>query len=113
VTAAERARTIIGVKSACNLSMHNLGNVTAKDLISEAASAANMFNDGARKLKQRAYGQAMNLFFKSAAIAVNVVFTARVHRIQLPAKTVRLMRDVSARSAKAIAMLTSSVAGYK
>jgi hypothetical protein len=117
-----RARTVISIRKGGRLrgklskpclARHDLGNVTAGDLIEEGEIAVSMFVEGVEHLKRKELDIAIDLFFKSAAVAVNVIFTARTHKIAVPAKVINTMQEVSAKATQGIMEVIMVVAKNK
>lgn len=112
-------RTIVGVgrrgtfrmtTTIANLRRHDLGDVTPAALIKEGQSAVSFLRSGMDALLNAQYDQAVDLFFKSAAIACNVTFTARTHDVPVPEELVRRMCMVSDRATCGIKKVMVAIA---
>ena len=92
-----------------NLSKHNLGHVRPQELIEEAKIANDMLIFGFESLRDNRLEEAMDLFFKSAAVSVNVIFTTRVNRIPMPHQVMDDMITVSTRATNGIRLIMKKV----
>ena len=86
VSTARFPHTIVGVGAKgtfARTSMpHELsGDVSPQALLVEAKKALSLYKTGMEQLVAACYSEAMDSFFKAAAIAVNVSFTARTHEV--------------------------------
>src|SRR3989304_6063959 len=96
-----------------DLSMHDLGDVTPQALVSESKTALDAFRCAMKELMSGRLAPAMDGFFKSAAIAVNVIFTARTHDVELPDGLVEKMDALAAQATHGIKKVTKMVAMKK
>lgn len=112
-----RARTIVGIgkrgtlsrTTSANLAMHDLGDVTPQALIQEAKASISLLQCGTKELLEAKYAEALNSFFKSAAIACNVVFTAKTHDVVVPQTVVDKMCMVSERATHGIKKVMKAI----
>lgn len=73
------------------VSLKGLGMVSAQTLIEEADTACQMLIRGEKFFVEGNWQLAIDQYFKAAAIATNVIFTANVNRIPLPEEVARDM----------------------
>ncbi len=75
-------------------STHDLGDVTVEALAKESKLAMQELHTGLKCLVENELAEAMNAFFKSAAISVNVLFTARTHNIPISGELTNKMEKI-------------------
>jgi hypothetical protein len=92
---------------------HDLGDVTPQALVAEAKNALSLYRTGMEQLVGACYSEAMDSFFKAAAIAVNVTFTARTHDTALPESICEKMEILVTRATKGIKKVMKAVAMKK
>jgi hypothetical protein len=92
---------------------HDLGDVTPQALVGEAKKALSFYRTGMEQLVGACYSEAMDSFFKAAAIAVNVTFTARTHDTALPESAHQKMELLVASATKGIQKVMKAVAMKK
>jgi sensor histidine kinase regulating citrate/malate metabolism len=93
-----------------DLSMHNLGEISTESLVKEANIAVGLLRNAVEAFGSGDEARTMDLLFKSAAVAVNVIFTSRVNGIPLPEKVHLAMVRVSQDATKGIAKLSKVIA---
>lgn len=110
-------RTIVGVGRkgtfARTVMTHDLGDVTPEALVAEAKKALAFYRIGMEQLVGACYSEAMDSFFKAAAIAVNVTFTARTHGTVISDELYEKMDLLVARATKGIKKVMKAVAMKK
>jgi len=116
---ASKKRTVVGIRRPGtlrlttrlhNLSRHNLGDVTPAALVAEGKSAIGLLREGTRFLLDGKAAEAIDCFFKSAAVACNVTFTARTHGTDVPEELIRHMCAVSDQATHGIKKVMKAVA---
>ncbi len=117
IPTARFPRTIVGVGQkgtfARTTMPHDLGDVTPQALVAEAKKALSLYRTGMEQLVGACYSEAMDSFFKAAAIAVNVTFTARTHDTALPESICEKMEILVTRATKGIKKVMKAVAMKK
>ncbi len=84
IVAAGKKKTFrMTVPRNADLSRHDLGQISPEVLMREAQISARMVKRGYKEMENGEYGNAMDLFFKGAAVATNVIFTARIHGMRM------------------------------
>lgn len=83
-------RTIVGVgkkglraTTGFDLSRHDLGKLSKDALIDELNVSVKMLRNGFAAFQEGDMATSMNLLFKAAAVSVNVIFTIRVHKVNV------------------------------
>jgi hypothetical protein len=102
-------------KASRGLQMHGggIGNVTTANLISEANEACKQFLNAPKLLQDKDYHGAVDALFKAAAIATNVIFASRVHKVALPDQVSNDMQTVIRKSTAQIWKLGKWIAAKK
>lgn len=95
------------------LSRHDLGHVDPKALHDEIGHAERMLKTAVSALSRREYSHAMNEFFRSGAVAVNVLFTAKTHRIPMERKDLDRAKKVVELSTDGIRKIVKATAFRK
>lgn len=90
-----------------------LGEVTSEALEEQARVATSAYMQGNKLLLNGQVNPAMDLFFKSAAIAVNVVFTARTHGVPVGDKLIHSMNALCDQATHGIKHIMKIVAAKK
>lgn len=89
------------------------GDVSPVSLIKEAEVACRFLKNANRSLSEKEWNAAVESYFKAAAVATNVVFTAKVHGVELPTAVVSDMNCVIADGTRGIQAVMKIVAAKK
>jgi len=112
---AKRAERILMESRTPHFKGHDgaLAEVTAQTLIEEADWACKFLVLGKQALAQRELSPAFDAFFKASSIAVNVIFTANTHGIEIPDRVVQDMNDIIAQSSEYVRQGMRMIAARK
>jgi len=75
-----------------DLSRHDLGKIGARELKREAQIASLNLAKAEAEREAGNYSTALNLYFRCAAIGVNVLCTAKIHKIRISKKELEKMQ---------------------
>lgn len=96
-----------------DLSKHDLGHVDQELLSEEVNHAERMVKEAISALARREYSHAMNEFFRSGAVATNVIFTAKTHKTPIPRRDLDRCKKVIDLSTNGIKKIVGMVAYQK
>ena len=86
------------------------GEPTVESIASEAEWAIKFLMIGKREFVSHNWTEAIDLFFKSANIATNVISTAHMHEIDLPENILKDMENVAAEATMGIKKVMKAMA---
>jgi len=75
-----------------------MGQLTISTLLHEAEWACKFLVQADKSMMAHDWKNAIDSYFKSAAVATNIIFTANIHQIPIPEKCVADMNAIIARS---------------
>lgn len=96
-------RTVVGTRhgsfarmmSPSEKDMYGLSEVTPESIVAETKAAFGLLRCGHLALLEGCLSEALDYFFKSAVISVNLIFTARVHKLDLPESFLRKASNIA------------------
>jgi len=116
-----RSRGLMASRKACpsmgrvirtTLQLHDgtIGAVTPETIIREADWACRFLMAGKANLLKKEWHASVDAYFKAAAIATNIIFTANVNQLRLPEAVVKDMNTVIAESADGLKKVMKVIA---